>query len=241
MKIIKLSILLLTSLLIVTSSVAAETFTGKWYQIELIVFSQLTQQAIDSEQWPLVVSTVHNLNSAVQLALPGNINPSTSIGYQLLPRKDFNLKREQTKLKRHSDYQVLLHIAWRQPILASNEAKPIHIFGGNGYNTSGQIIATDTYGSGSIPYNTQTYWQIDGTFTISVKRYIDVHLNLLFTTPIDQLTRLSNNDYFSNNANSKLAYFRMIQTRRMRSNELNYFGHPLYGVLLKVTPLKQKQ
>lgn len=33
--------------------------------------------------------------------------------------------------------------------------------------------------------------------------------------------------------------YRLQQTRRIRLNELHYFDHPMFGVLLKVTPVKQ--
>ena len=64
-------------------------------------------------------------------------------------------------------------------------------------------------------------------------RYIDLKFNLLFAQPLSTISGA--NDY--SNTQGRFAYFRLQQNRRMRSRELNYIGHPLYGVLVKVVPV----
>ncbi|MBS0351525.1 MAG: hypothetical protein JSR33_10145, partial [Proteobacteria bacterium] len=45
---------------------------------------------------------------------------------------------------------------------------------------------------------------------------------------------LTNIEHYSNQADVR---FNLIQNLRMKSEELNYIDHPLYGVLIKIIPL----
>lgn len=62
---------------------------------------------------------------------------------------------------------------------------------------------------------------IDGTVKLHRARYLHLSADLILFPEFD----LSN-------------LFRLYQSRRMRSNELHYFDHPVFGVLSKVTPVE---
>ena len=59
--------------------------------------------------------------------------------------------------------------------------------------------------------------QINGTVALRRGRYLHADVDLLFS--------------------KKSATARLTQTRRLRSNELHYLDHPLFGVLISVAPL----
>jgi len=195
---------------------------AKWYQVELIVFSHITAQGLNSERWSWT-------------------NPqfvAKSQAFEPTMTNDLKLKSEEAHIEKQPGYKVLMHVAWRQQIQHPRYARPIHIFGGNVYSASGKILATDA--DGQMKYNNQHVWQVNGTIKISVRRYFDLNANLLFALPTDQLNETFK-DNSSDNLQGHFAYFRLLQSRRMRSKELNYIGHPLYGLLLKVTPLDIKE
>ena len=63
------------------------------------------------------------------------------------------------------------------------------------------------------------------------------------TTPIDSNKTISNTPLLSSlDINETTAHYEAIRTvvidesRRMRSNELHYLDHPLFGMIIKVTP-----
>lgn len=58
-----------------------------------------------------------------------------------------------------------------------------------------------------------------GTVTVSLGRYLHVDLDLIYQ---DDSGR-----------------FRFTSHRRMRSNEIHYLDHPMFGVLVLITPLEQ--
>ncbi len=205
---------------------------GHVYQVELIVFSHFTSQAVDAEQWPWARGRYVKPKAAIELS-PLADNATKKAPFYLLPKKDFRLKREARALARQRGYKILLHIAWRQQISGPRNTKAVHIYGGNNFNSKGRVIFSDTVGNS--PYQANGQWQINGTIKLSRKRYFDLHLNLYFATPSRILKRYAKNHYFK--GVSGLAYFHLAQNRRMKSRELNYIGYPFYGVLIKVIPI----
>jgi hypothetical protein len=76
--------------------------------------------------------------------------------------------------------------------------------------------------------------KIDGTITINKDRYFNIKTNLILTEPTDYLNSIGPGHYAQDNESQN---FQMLQTRRMRSNELNYLDYPLFGMLIKIIPL----
>lgn len=194
----------------------ANNFSGRWYQIELIIFSHINRTTLNTEQWPQITPIAFNQGSIVQLE-----SPDAFKNYHLLTQKNFTLQKEQNELNQQSDYQLLLHQAWRQKVFEPNQAKPVHLVGGHQFNLN----------------DNNKRWQVDGTVTVSVRRYFNVNFNFFFTEPVAQLTKISGSNYFSD-IHHGFTYFHLMQSRRMRSGELNYIGHPLYGILIKITRIK---
>lgn len=210
----------------------------QWYQVELLVYSHFTQQALSSEQWPLLQKPVLNWSQDRKLnVLDENIqNNLESVAYNLLPRTKFKLNREEYLLNKQNGYHVVLHEAWYQTLSSPQQAIPIHLYGGSAYDNQGNTVTHNTYGD--IQYQPTLNWQIDGTLTLSVKRFIDAHFNFWLTSPLSKINNLLGDNHF-NQVQENLMFFRLIQNRRMRSNELNYVDYPFYGILLKIIKLKQ--
>lgn len=182
------------------------------YQVELIIFSHMSSKSLTTEQWPALNPNTQSYTNAITLA------PTTSDlkYYRLLTPQDFTLSKEQKRLNQFiSTYHTVMHIAWRQQVFEPRYAHAVHILGGQMYNSAPQV---------------------NGTIRISVQRYLNVSLDLMFAAPANAISKLARNGYFSS-APSNLIYFHLLQTRRMRSNELNYIDFPLYGVLIKITPV----
>src|SRR3990167_1652194 len=158
----------------------------RWYQVEVIVFSHVTAQALNSEQWPTATSPPFPMRYAA---------------YPTVPRQTFQLQYEEKRLRHQPGFAVLLHQAWRQPIMS--------------HRTSGVHLLGDS---------------IDGTIAITLQHYFDVDLHLTLALPRGQLALLTGNNYFDR-AIGSMVYFPMFQSRRMRSHQLNYIDFPLAGAL----------
>ena len=69
---------------------------------------------------------------------------------------------------------------------------------------------------------------VHGTVTVSLARYLQVEVDLLYSRPASGQAAASN---------TAPTRFRLVSQRRMRSGELHYIDHPLFGVLILLTPL----
>ena len=160
----------------------------------ILFFSCVQAQAKDYQIELIIFShfSVQNESEEQWSGLdPGGINFNGARPIYSLSPSQFILKNEQHRLDQSPAYRTLLHIAWRQLIVDASPARARLIQDNN----------------------------VEGIIRVSVQRYLNVALNLVF----------------KNNSN----YFYLSQNRRMRSNELNYVDFPLYGVLIKIVPVKE--
>ena len=209
------------------------------YQIELIIFSHINAQGVNSEQWPVLQNPQLNLSRSRTLKplLEDDTQPlNQTVSYQILPNFNFNLTNINHKLIQSQDYKVIMHIAWQQNIDDPHNAKWIHVFGGAGYDNAGNVIIEDM--DGSATYDQAQHWQVDGLLRLDTVRYINTRYNFYFAAPTSEIQDLSTTNNFAN-IDAPLLYFKLDQFRRMRSDELNYIGHPLYGILINIHALEQ--
>jgi hypothetical protein len=195
---------------------------------------------------------------------PGTAGNSPT--YTLLPTDQLALNGVQRSLTRSSAVQPILHLGWRMQIVAKDQAIPIHIHGGKEYTVpvppstggaqpdlgaeTGATPRDGTTATPAAPPETPsaaapaadssagqvTIPEINGTLLLSRARYLHVWADLVFTEPLDRVPGAD-----PSTPPTTLAHFRMQQHRRMRSGELHYLDHPLFGLLVQVTPYTPPQ
>ena len=159
------------------------------------------------------------------------INAKTHEAYANLGDKELGLAGIARSLKRSSRYDLLIHQAWLQPITSTDT--PILVQGGKRYDE---------------------VYEIDGTLTLSRKRYLHINADLWFTKfmpkynhqepthikdlEIDEET-IKNFPTLVAQAMEKNTHepshpYRLLQSRRMRSDEMHYLDHPLFGLIVLV-------
>lgn len=183
-----ITLFILIALFYLPSAFAAQVDA---YQVEVIVFSQITPENLALEHWknvgPMRIPT-----SALDLT------PE-----QILPPSQWRLKNiQQVLLNNHNP--VILHIAWQENSDGMKAKRLFHLTGG------------ETYANELM--------QMNGILALKLQRYFDITFFLQFLMPIDP-------------TNKALARYNLIQKLRMRSNELNYIDHPLYGIFIEIFPL----
>lgn len=204
---------------IIFSTHTAFAASARSYQVEMIIFSHLTKDALNSEKWPAISAPSFN---SEQLTPENQLNH----GEKML------LGELRNRLAGQANYQVLMHISWVMTSSHPNQA--IHIYGGKIFDRNGNALGNLTNGTDS--YNDNNIWQVNGSVKISLDRFFDVNFNLYFAEPKNKIFAIAGNNSLVNTADN-FVYFRLKQHRRMRSNELNYISMPMYGVLIKIIPL----
>ncbi|MBU1558788.1 MAG: peptidoglycan binding protein CsiV [Gammaproteobacteria bacterium] len=205
------------------------------YQVNIIVFRHITNEALTSEQWPnqLITPDLRNaldLKPLDQTILNDEQNLFGVDRYQALPDNQIGLKKEIYRLSRHSDYQILLKTSWVQPITSIRYARWVHVHGGQTYDATGQAIEADPDNALIAPY-----WEIDGKIRIGQQHYYEIDAQLTLTEPLASLG-LDNNGSTDN----ALTSFPLKAHQRTRLNEINYLDHPLFGTLIQIIPYKEK-
>jgi hypothetical protein len=270
------------SVVLTSAQAATEKAEIPWYEVEVIIFANKQKGAVDTETWPENVSTA-GYNSVLDLALPGfsplkpnlpPVNAQASVksvtlsddgdlydhgAYVLLDKDFYQLTNIANKIDSSSQYDVVLHLAWRQPTYDEDQSKPVFVFNGmlerdptpKPISNSGFSQGYDFYVNG-LETGPQYYW-LSGTLKLSVSRYLhlesDLHIKMRATRQevIEESPPPESGGFGSFFGMSReptpimiersvLQDYRLFETRRMRSKEIHYFDHPLMGIVVKVTP-----
>ncbi|TQV84401.1 CsiV family protein [Aliikangiella coralliicola] len=123
------------------------------------VEEEITQETTNNTPQETDTTLVNNLVDGIQqgldIELTADAKPEEK-PFQLLADELLQLKNEAASLKRHPDYKLLTHLAWRQPVLGQREAPHIRIAAGQDfgleYDYQGNKLMTNpNFGDDSQP------------------------------------------------------------------------------------------
>ena len=204
-----LATLALTAMLACTADAAQQ-----WFTVEIVVFDDPQSLALHDEHWPPNPGEP-SLEGAVELTVPIGDEPGGGVphAFRLLDRSELSLNGAWDALRRSARHRPLLHAGWRLPGVRPGAARPAHL--------DASLAVPAGGGSGGGPPS------VRGTVKVSLVRYLQVEIDLLYSRFAAGAVAASD---------GTPARFRLEAQRRMRSGELHYIDHPLFGVLLRITP-----
>lgn len=160
--------------------------------------------------------------------------------FQRLGEEAKTLHEAYQHLRRIDRYRPLFHEVWQQPLQSRSRSPAILITGG------------EPYGS---------HFELEGTIKLSVERYLHIETDLWLhrfepnfgqptTLQVPDLPIRTTGDVANADSYSPFSFIidepykvartvTLRQSRRMRSGEIHYLDHPLFGVIVLVTPLVQ--
>lgn len=228
----------------------------RYYDVEIIVVENISENAKSSENWPLQVNMLQP-EKIVQLGetvlsewLPQDKDIDFKLSYKELPSKLFQLKEEVEKISESKTQRVIFHTAWRQPGLDKNQALPIHF---THEVAAPPVIEEETAGTtqnNEIEQETEitstaksepTPSVLEGILRVTLSRYLHLEAELTFKNKLPEIVK-SDNPFSvldSEQERSELEKQGVIhlkqKRRRIRSNELHYIDHPVLGILVRIT------
>lgn len=110
--------LLLLPLLALLFSTALQAESTRWYDVEVILFVQQSENYRDSEQWPI---------DYTEPKLEGSRELRSSGSFRRLSQAELKRRGDAGRIRRASDLKLLGHFGWRQPGLPRERAVPIRI------------------------------------------------------------------------------------------------------------------
>lgn len=212
------------------------------YDFEIVIFEDLSNRYIDSEQWPRLeyqqpatrAEAVASVNTESDTTI--ETTDSTENDVINVSRNDLNTLDKYTKsLNTSGRYNVLVHKFWRQTGLDAESALNILI---SSENDNEPVQSSLNYGSAKPgDKNTETLSSsIKGNIKIILGRYLHIYTDLIYRKP-----GISYPAEFASVQNEGYKDFSIKSHRRMRSKELHYIDHPLVGILVKALPVEQPE
>ncbi|MDZ7753915.1 MAG: CsiV family protein [Gammaproteobacteria bacterium] len=198
-----------------------------WFTVEVVVFAHKGTAGLGEEIWPEAPGRP-DLTAAVPLTPDGMPLVDTAAGKMspLLPATagGRQLTGIVRALRRSSTYEPLVHMAWRQAGRDERHATSILVRVG--------------------PPNEAPL--LEGTLRVHLSRYLHLRADLVYardippgrpdeTGPVDTPAAADGGAAAPRPAN---AVFRLSQSRRMRSGEIHYVDHPVFGLIAEIRRYK---
>jgi len=103
------------------------------YDIELVIFKNI--KAPKSREFILPVSSPSKTEQMLDTTSTRSVLAARELGYEILPDAEFRLLEVVDKIVESPRYELLQHIAWRQPGVERGQALPIWLRGGRIYGS----------------------------------------------------------------------------------------------------------
>ena len=114
--------------LMAQSDDAGEVEALPLYDVEVVIFKNI--KAPSSREFVLPVSSPGRDEKIFDISSPASVAAAGELNYRLLPASGYRLIEQVTRLVQSPRYELLAHVAWRQPGVEKEQALPIWIKGG---------------------------------------------------------------------------------------------------------------
>ena len=213
----------------VTSPARSQT----WYQVEVVIFDEPGSAAQTEEIWPGEPGPP-DLDRSIELAGSDGLSPPGEDGvphaFRLIDTGKLSLRGVWSRLSRSGQFRPLAHLAWQQPGLGPRSARPVHL-----------VAWGKAAGASARPGLSPI---VDGTLRIYRTRFLHAEVDLLYRPAGGNLlgkdplrARAGALTQTDAGTGTDGPAYRLQTHRKMRSKELHYIDHPLFGLLVKVVPL----
>lgn len=220
-----------------------------WYQVEVILFQHL-QPDTDGEMWysnpglPDRSDSIELITGVPDTDAPAGSNESkTLVPFLELGSDSYHLDGIYRVLKLSREYRPFYHTSWQQPALSTTSSRAVHLEAFYETDEPEEDLPPEL---AEIQIPEQEYQSqellFDGTIRLRSSRFLHVDVDVAYfpkTMPGTMKQEVDASENQNNIYASQLAeYVRMRESRKIKLNELHYFDHPLFGVILQVSRLR---
>lgn len=213
------------------------------YDIEIVIFEDLSSRYINSEQWPRVEHTLPLEESTPDLLMEELLEPASpdypddNDVINIASNNNVMLDKYVKKLGSSARYKVLVHKSWRQAGLDVGSAIDIEIDSRKDQHNSGGPDALQGIDA-NMPdpakgHGAELTSSVSGKVKVTLGRYLHIYTDLLYKKPASFQTPIP-----VSLEDSRFSEFQIKSHRRMRSKELHYLDHPLLGILVMALPVE---
>lgn len=222
------------------TALAADNEPVRYYDVELIIFENLDPSHRNSENWPTSVEwglpeseVMIELNRPFPGPIPEEYNPAYT--FKALPQDQYRLTKEVEKIEESPTRRVLLHTAWRQPGMSSEEAVNVRL---SRSIPAGSTTSSEKAGAAQTDAQSADLQgepgKLEAYIKVILSRYLHVDANVMFQTKPET----GRFDFFIEESEEPVVYQLKQLRRRIRSTELHYLDHPVLGMLIVMHPVE---
>ena len=223
----------LITLFVFSQSVAAES----WYQVEVIVFDRLSPD-LDGEQWQDQEFNRRDDMLELQQAAFTEFVP-----YSILDKSRNRLDGIYRYFKLSSDFRPLYHVSWQQEATERRKSRYVHIQRLSEAETISkpvsetEVLAAELEEPAFIEDIVMPDRIIDGSIRIRSGFYLHADIDLSYFTQLPEQNKVLRNSEESFANGFDKTEIKLKETRKIKLNEIHYFDHPMFGVILQVSRL----
>ena len=215
---------------------------AEWYRVEVVLFAY-TEPDAGGEWWyenPGLPARTQSIGlimhapdsgagAAADLPREQDLKP-----YLALPKRDYLLAGVSRALARSGDYRPLLHIAWQQPGLDRRNVRAVRLDNTRFATKTGEQAETGAGDPTEIQEYTPPVKVFDGTVRLRKSRFLHIDVDFAYFPDTLEQPRPDLPEPAGGYRRPPADYVRLTESRRIKPNELNYFDHPLFGLLVEV-------
>ena len=181
--------------------------------------------------------------------------------YQFLGHDQFKLATSIAKLKKNPRYEVLLHTAWRQPAIDLKDETAVFVFDGmtepehpvdplpeppteapgGAATTPPPAPVAPTHSAGELGNPDPHAPRFSGTVKLALGQYLHVALDLYYRKGISRVCSVDASGKEVLTAHNALQSFHLNEIRRIKTGEVNYFDHPVFGALVLIASAEKNK
>ena len=221
-----------------------------WYRVEVVLFA-FTEPDAGGEWWyenpglparAQTIGLVMNAPDPEPGVVAGPPREDDLKPYRALPEQDYRLAGVRRVLARSGAYRPLLHVAWQQPGLDMSDVRAVHLNNTRFERKTGEQVEAEP---GEVPEESQKTPEytppvkvFDGTVRLRKSRFL--HMDVDFAYFPDTLEQLELEMPIQSAGHRRFpaSYVRLTESRRVKTDDLNYFDHPLFGLVVEVSKIK---
>ena len=248
--------LLLISCCLLTVTGAA--VSADWFEVEAVVF-EYTEPDADNEWWyenPGLPSRHQTIGLIMDTADPvagdtSGPGDTADLGdtpefadevdlmpYLALPKQDYRLGGVRRVLELSSVYRPLLHVAWQQPGLDVRDVRAIHLDNTRFEKKTAEQDEPPAVEDWNQPEYIPPAKVFDGIIRLRKSRFLHLDVDFAYFPDVLEQPGLQVRDETAGNVRLSTDYVRLTESRRVKPDELHYFDHPLFGLIIQVRRLE---
>ncbi|MYH69772.1 MAG: hypothetical protein F4147_06655 [Gammaproteobacteria bacterium] len=223
------------------------THADDWYQVEVVLFAY-TEPDAGGELWyenpglPARRQTIGLIMETVE-PLPG-VTPDPSqeddlMPYLALPKQNYRLAGVRRVMASSREYRHLLHVAWQQPGLDARNVRAVRLDNTRFERKAAEQVEVEPE-PGQVrdePEYTPPIKIFDGTVKLRKSRFLHLDVDFAYFPDVLQQPDLEMPAQSAGHRRFPADYVRLTESRRIKPDDLNYFDHPLFGLVVEVSKI----